>query len=71
MLPFSFVVRRGHGGFEFTACEPTIYFVICLFLLPPVGLKRKGNSVTELMKSCSATVMVTQQKAASPFLTTP
>src|SRR5439155_16436284 len=31
ILPFSFVVRRGHGGFEFTACEPTIYYVyVCL-----------------------------------------
>jgi hypothetical protein len=35
MLPFRFVVSRGHGGFEFTACEPTIYFVaVCLFIRP-------------------------------------
>src|SRR5688572_8301096 len=28
MLPFSLVVIRGHGCFQFTACEPTIYFVV-------------------------------------------
>src|ERR1043166_7436532 len=35
---FSLVVFQGHGSFEFTACEPTIYFVVrCL--LPPIGLR--------------------------------
>jgi hypothetical protein len=28
MLPFSLVAFRGHGKFQFTACEPTIYFVV-------------------------------------------
>src|SRR5207247_9242974 len=39
---FSLVVPRGHVGFEFTACEPTIYFVfVCL--LPSAG-PRRGKS---------------------------
>ena len=38
ILPFvRLVVRRGPGGFEFTAREPTIYVVVSrLFLRPPI-----------------------------------
>src|SRR5438045_4656725 len=35
MFPFSFVAIPGQGGFQLTAREPTIYFV--LFISPAVG----------------------------------
>src|SRR5438045_8576547 len=34
MLPFSLVVVRGHGRIKLTACEPTMYFVVCVVFSP-------------------------------------
>jgi len=41
-MPFSLVVIRGPGCFELTAREPTIYYVVSLFIFRLKPLKRES-----------------------------
>src|SRR5204862_1774691 len=53
MLPFSLVAVRGHGRIKLTACEPTIYFIVCV-VFSPVGFpgRKRVQSSSALVDAC-------------------